>query len=206
MHGADVGTYPGMMCILTGKSSSTSICFPYKPSPLLHKSSKRFLPLTPSQPFTTIMPSENIPMQHLIPQDPNRRNLMPRFSVDAEDMEAANQLHCHVHPLQPSQQSLSTTATLHSPSFSTIYIGDIVYFGNPLCFYVFLGVTAVHSDTDGPAAYEAAYSIPNSGGTPIIMRMLHPYGYSHCRTPGRCMWWCIIKDNMCYICCCHCFW
>ena len=152
------------------------------------------------------MPSENIPMQHLIPQDPNGRNLMSRFSVDAEDMEAANRLHRHVHPLQPSQQSLSTTATLHSPSFLTIHIGDIVYFSNPLYSYVFLGVTAVHSDTDGPAAYEAAYSIPNSSGTPVIMRMLHPYGYSHCRTPGRCTWWRIIKDNMHYICCCHCFW
>ena len=89
----------------------------------------------------------------------------------------------------PSQQSLSTTATLHSTSFLTIHIGDIVYFGNPLRSYVFLGVTAVHSNTDGPVAYEAAYSIPNSGGTPIIMCMLHPYGYSHCRTPGRRMWW-----------------
>ena len=82
---------------------------------------------------------------------------------NAEDMKAADQLHHHVHPLQPSQQSLSTTAMLHSPSFSAIHIGDIVYFGNPLCSYVFLGVTAVHSDTDGPAAYEATYSIPNSG-------------------------------------------
>ena len=27
MHGADVGTYPGMMRILMGKSSSTSVCF-----------------------------------------------------------------------------------------------------------------------------------------------------------------------------------
>ena len=152
------------------------------------------------------MPSGNIPMQHLIPQDPNGWNLTSRFSVNAEDIEAANRLHRHVHPLQPSQQSLSTTVTLHSPSFSTIHIGDIVYFSNPLRSYIFLGVTAVHSDTDGPAAYEAAYSIPNSSGTPIIMRMLHPYGYSHCCTPGRCMWWHIIKDNMCYICCCHCFW
>ena len=141
-----------------------------------------------------------------LPIYPNGRNLTSHFSVDAEDMEAANQLHCHVNPLPPSQQSLSTTATLHSPSFLTIHIGDIIYFGNPLRSYVFLGVTAVHSDTDGPAAYEAAYSIPNSGGTPIIMRMLHPYGYSHCHTPGRHMCWCIIKDNMHYIFCCHCFW
>ena len=114
------------------------------------------------------MGSEDIPLPPLIPQDPNLQNLMSRFSVDAEDMEAANQLHRHVHPLPPSQQSLSTTATLHSPSFSTIHIGDIVYFGNPQHSYVFLGVTAIHSDTDGSVAYEAAYSIPNSSGTPII--------------------------------------